>query len=455
MKKYSGWKKTAAFAMSMALVTGALPVNAGGLFNAKSAIVANAASEEAETEAPVTEAKSPAVGTLFKVGDTIAIAGETWFVVDDDINSGAAKAKVEDNLTITGYDFSEEYNQHVWLTGDVELYPLHNGFYVTSGEDTTEPEGFYITSGKGTENDPYIIGLKAPKFSGRNVSLSDDIGLNFIVNTVDDSNAADLKVKLSGDCEETGFQSLNRKTINGQEVYCVTANVTANKMDSKITAELYFGESTQMLDSYTFSVNDYLDEVDTSENPKLAALVRATKQYGLVSASYFGNGELPEVADHSDEILNTSYQFGDYIMYKYKPAFESSDARISLVLNSKLALRLYTAKYEQSGHPIAAYDMFSYDENNKLTITTPTEINIFEGAKGKYCFEIPNITPTQLGNTFNVNYQGTDYLFTPLAWAYRVLDKENAPLKDVAMANSLYEYYIAATDYVGYGKEQN
>ena len=57
--------------------------------------------------------------------------------------------------------------------------------------------------------------------------------------------------------------------------------------------------------------------------------------------------------------------------------------------------------------------------------------------------------PTQLGTTFNVNYQGTDYLFTPMAWAYRVMSKEDALAKDVAMANALYEYFIAATDYAG------
>jgi hypothetical protein len=36
-----------------------------------------------------------------------------------------------------------------------------------------------------------------------------------------------------------------------------------------------------------------------------------------------------------------------------------------------------------------------------------------------------------------------------MAWAYRVLSKEGAPKKDVAMANALYEYFIAATDYAG------
>ena len=438
MKKHCGWKKSAAFLMAMALVTVAMPVNAGDLSTGSSVIVANAASE----------AIKPEVGRLYKVGDTIAVTGETWFVVDDDPNAGDARAKVMSDLTITGYENSGSDNQYIWKTGDVELFPLHKGFYITRKDASVDPEGFYITGGKGTYDDPFIVGLTAPKFSGKNVTLDDGFGMNFIVNTVNEGNIDGLKVKLSGDCDEAGTQSLSTKTINGQEVYCVTANVTADKMDSVITAELYYGDSKTSIDTLSFSVNEYLDAVDTSSNKELKALVDATKQYGKVSAAYFGKGSLPKVTDHSDAILNTVNKFGEYSMNKFKPWFDSSDAIISLVLNSKLAVRLYTAKYEESGHVVAAYDMWTFDENNKLVISPFKEIHAFEGAKGKMCFEVPGITPTQLGTTFNVNYQGTDYLFTPMAWAYRVMSKNSAPEKDVAMANALYEYYIAATDYV-------
>ncbi|SEH36666.1 hypothetical protein SAMN02910265_00024 [Ruminococcus flavefaciens] len=439
MRKHCGWKKTAAFLMAAALVTGAMPVNAGGLFNGNSAIVANAASE----------AKKPEVGTLFKAGDTIAITGETWFVVDDDPNSGDARAKVESDIAITGYESSDTDNQYIWKTGDVELYTLHKGFYVTREDSSVDPEGFYITSGSGTYEDPFIIGLKAPKFSGKNITLDSDIGMNFIVNPVSEANIDDLKVKFSGDCDETGLQQLELKTINGKEVYCATANVATNKMDRVITADLYYGDSETPIDTLSFSVNEYLDTVDTSSSPKLKALVEATRQYGKVSTAYFGNGELPKVNDHKNDIVNAAYKFGDYTIYKFKPGFESSDAIISLVLNSKISVRLYTAKYEQSGHDVAAYDIWTFDENNKLQISPFKEIYAFDGANGKKCFEVPDIKPTQLGTTFNVNYQGTDYLFTPLAWAYRVLSHEAAPEKDIALANALYEYYIAATDYVG------
>ena len=436
MKKYCSWKKTTAFLMAIALSTGALPVSAGGLFNTNSGIVANAASEK----------KAPSVGTFFKVGDTIAITGETWFVVDDDPNSGDAKAMIENDLTITGYEYSADDNQDVWKTGDVELYLLHKGFYITRKDTAAAPEGFYITSGNGTKDAPFVLGVIAPKFSGRNITLNDGI--------VDDNNINNVKVKLSGDCAEANTPlSLDIKTIGGKDVYCVTANVNASKMNSVITADLYYGNNETPIDTLAFSVNDYLDAVDTTENTKLEALVKATRQYGKAAASYFGNGALPEVKDHSDEILNSTVSFGDYTFNKYQPRFDSSEATLSLVLNSKLAVRLYPAKYEESGHSVAAYDMWTFDENNKLVISPYTVINAFKSSYGKVCFEVPGITPTQIGTTFNVNYQGTDYLFSPMTWVYRVMSKKGAPAKDVAMANALYEYYIAATDYVGYGKE--
>ncbi|SHM54334.1 hypothetical protein [Ruminococcus flavefaciens] len=446
MKNKCSWKKATAFLMSMALTAGAMPVCGSSLFKADNALVANAESV----------AKAPAVGTLFKVGDTISITGKTYFIVDDDPNSGKALAEVNSDLTITGYENSDFDNQYIWKTGDVELIPLHKGFYITRKDASVDPEGFYIASGSGTSEDPFVLGLTAPKFDGRNITLNDGISMNFIVGEVNNSNSADLKVKLSGDCAEANtVQDLEIKTINGKEVYCATANVNASKMDSKITAELYYGSNEKAIDTLAFSVNDYLAAVDTTGNTKLEALVNATKQYGAVSASYFGGSELPKVKDHTNDILNSVVSFGEGFSYNlFKPSkmvegetfttssLEPSDAMISLVLSSKLAVRLYVANYDEKASNMAgAEPMGKIDEY--------FDAYAIKGANDKYCFEIPNIAPTKLGQLYDINYLGTHYLFTPMAWAYRVMSKDDAPKKDTAMANALYEYYTAASNYVG------
>ena len=58
MKKHLGFKKTTAFLMSMALVAGAMPANAGGLFNVRQRYRCQCSSRK----------KAPAVGTLYKEG---------------------------------------------------------------------------------------------------------------------------------------------------------------------------------------------------------------------------------------------------------------------------------------------------------------------------------------------------------------------------------------------------
>ncbi|WP_024860739.1 hypothetical protein [Ruminococcus flavefaciens] len=439
MKRSGSRKKMTAILVTAALAAGAVAVDTGALSVFSSGIAAHAASEE----------KAPALGTFYKVGDTIAVTGATWFVIDDDPASGNPVVKLESNLKITAYESSDTDNQYIWKTGDTMFTEVHNGFYITRRDSAAVPEGFYITGGKGTESAPFTVGLGVPKFSSKNITLNDGIGMNFIVDEAYESNAADLKVKLSGKCDEAGdeLHELELRTVGGKEVYCVTANVTADNMNSKITAQLYYGDNKTPIDTLAFSVNEYLDSLDTKTDKKLDALVKATRQYGKVSEAYFGSSTLPKVKDHSDEIVNSKTVFGEYSFNKYQPMFDPDTALISLVLNSKLSVRLYTAKYEETHHDVAAYDIWTFDENNKLNISPFEVIYAFEGANGKVCFEIPNIMPTQLGTTFNVNYQGTDYLFTPMAWAYRIMSSEKPLDKDVAMANALYEYFIAAADY--------
>ena len=184
MKTIFSRKKTTAFLMAMALTAAAMPLNEVSFFKPGSGITAHAA-----------EAKAPALGTFYKAGDTIAVKGATWFRVDDDPDSGYPTAKIESNVKITAFENSDADNQYVWKTGDIMFTEVHNGFYITRKESAAAPEGFYITGGKGTETDPFTLGLTVPKFSGKNITLNDGIGMNFIVGEVDDNNADDLKVR--------------------------------------------------------------------------------------------------------------------------------------------------------------------------------------------------------------------------------------------------------------------
>lgn len=263
------------------------------------------------------------------------------------------------------------------------------------------------------------INLPDAEFSNVSLTLSDDLGLNFYVDGVSaDEEAADLRVTFTGKCEENGTSvSLQKK----QDIYCATANVSADHMDEEITAVLEFnnGESWVKLGEYTYSVNDYLNNVDTTDNEALAELVETTKKYGEVTKAYFHGGDMPDVADSSEY----------YYVEDFKPVKGSSDM-ISLVLNSKLAARLYIE--DMSGTSTATYG------------TAELEANL--GNNGKYYFEVTAIDPTSLANDIIIQYGTVEYKFKPLSWSYLVKNNDGSG-KNKAMADILYQYYASAEEY--------
>lgn len=110
-------------------------------------------------------------------------------------------------------------------------------------------------------------------------------------------------------------------------------------------------------------------------------------------------------------------------------------AKMSLVLNSKLAARLYI-------------DGLTAGAKAKYTVGNASdahEITAVQGSKGVF-FEIKDILPTQLMTDFKITYEGKAYTFKPLTWAYRVLNDSEVLAKNAAMANILYEYHHSAAN---------
>lgn len=316
-------------------------------------------------------------------------------------------------------------------------------FAVDTGDDSRTAAGSYFTTIYALDNDTKYnttgaaganhkyYGSKTfewtikssspdePGFSGSSVTLSDDLGLNFIVGSATDENKDKFTVKLTGSCAENGQTlRLNKKNIGGQYYYCVTANVPAKNMNDKITAELYTEGSEGPVYIMTSSVGAYFGKVDTTGNEKLAALVEKTQQYGDVAKAYFSEGAMPGVDDHRYDILYGSFE----------PSI--NDATMSLVLKSKLSVRLYIPGLQEG----------DTDTSGKLTA--------IEGSKNRYCFEITDITPLELDKDHTIEFKGNTYTFKPMSWCYRVMTNENIAAKNIVMANALYEYYKAAKAYV-------
>ncbi len=252
-------------------------------------------------------------------------------------------------------------------------------------------------------------------FSSASLTLEDDLGLNFYIDGIkNDTDAAEYKVQFSGNCDEAG-KAVNIVNKNGK--YCATANIQASNMNEVITAKLIKGDKTA--DVCLYSADRYLNSVDTSKSTELAALVNATKEYGAVSNAYFNDPDnMPEVEDHSDE----------YYTDTYKPAKKATD-KISLVLDSKLAVRLYI-------HGLA----------KGVTATCGGKTLYSKKSGNGWYFEVTGIEPKKLASDIIIDYSGYEYTFKPLSWAYLV-KKNKATGKNKAMADVLYEYYTCAVAY--------
>ena len=109
----------------------------------------------------------------------------------------------------------------------------------------------------------------------------------------------------------------------------------------------------------------------------------------------------------------------------YGVGFASEDALISLVLDSKTAVRLYV-QGDNTG------------EESKVSST-----------KEQYptYHEITGLLPQNLADEHTITVGGDDYKFSALSWCCRVLENTNANQKNVNMAKAIVAYYTAAKAY--------
>lgn len=249
---------------------------------------------------------------------------------------------------------------------------------------------------------------------GASITLDGNIGVNFFA----ELSSETAKAVLSGPQGDVEYTDL-RKLRQGSGAYKFTYKVNAVQQSEDITLKLYdrkgrtliLRNSVGRLRSYcceVYSVKDYINSSPLySTDEKLNVLVRALDNYGKASENYFG-GKKQAVEGISD------VKAAD--VAEYAPDFTSEQAKISLVLNSETAIRLYTKG--------ASGGTSSY---------------------GSY-YEIPGIAAHRLMDEHTVTIGGRTYKFSAMSYVYRVLtgktDKETSEL-----ARALYVYAKAAKAY--------
>lgn len=415
------WKKAAAFVLATALVAGISPANVGtgGLFGGTSI---TAYADETETllttiTATGKEQASFSTDNVANVSFSYSAQGSSAYTNNGKTNWGwwgygwTATVTPAEGYTITKCVFYDDANR---TATDSEA-----PFVVETTEEDKTPQvngtPILANQSKGiTKIEVYGYATPAaPTFSNASVSLSDDLALNFYVDGIaDDTAAAEYTVNFTGACVDES-SALAYNATEGK--YYATTHVYAKDIDKNITATLCKGDET--VDTLAdYSISQYLTAAESGADEKTSALITATKDFGNASSEYFygtGSGYSDGFASYAPD---TS---------AYAPNFDSDAAKLSLVLDSKTAARLYVK-----------------DD------TTGTESTI-SSTKADYptYHEVTGLLPQNLADEQTITVGGTDYMFSALTWCNRVLNNTSASTKNVNMAKAIMAYYTAAKNY--------
>ena len=275
---------------------------------------------------------------------------------------------------------------------------------------------------------------------GANITLDGSLGVNFYVNQPEyysEYYGGDLgqlsknleKIVLSGPNGDIVITDFEKYDTNTQKMK-LTYPVNATQANEKITLRAYDKDGNRLVvcdevyklcnhSQLECSVQSYIDELKKTTNiadAKLKILVGYLENYCKAADNYF-NGTKNDVIEYLDI---------------YKPMFNMfatklpDDVKISLVLNSETALRIYTD----------SIDVFI--DGVKAEAKSKNDMQYYE---------IPNIAAHRLSTSHEITIDGKKYNCSALSYGYRVVDNNtDSKLKDVAWA--LYSYSLAADAYV-------
>ena len=266
-----------------------------------------------------------------------------------------------------------------------------------------------------------------------NVSLADSISLKFHpTQTSLDSTGVDSVTLTGPNGQITYTAPFEKDDFNGSSVgYSFAYPLYATQLDEDVKIQFNKGDETVKIkgdnpadiysgdDTFSYNVNTYCDKAIASTlHHKQKGAVRALKNLGIAADNYF-EGASGEVA-----FVNSS-EFG--IIDTFAPSFSSDEAKLSLVLDSKLSTRLYI-------DGLTAGD--KSDDGQYTAIT---------GKDGKACFEISHINPAKLSTVYSITYKGKTYDFSAISYCSRAVRSTDPKTADLAKA--AFEYYKYANIY--------
>jgi len=348
------------------------------------------------------------------------------------------------SLNVSSFDTSSVVNMGYMFTGCSSLVSLDlssfdtskvkkmtDMFHTCSSLEYVDLSGFDTSSV--TDMKYIFYGCDALKpnmifLKGQSVTLDGYLGANIYIEPC--ANLA--KVVLSGpngDITYSGQQFEGLTQDDGR--YKFTYLVNATQANKKITVRTYDKDGRQLIvckasnllssrSQVEYSVNKYISDVKNTgsimSEQKIAALVNGLDNYCKAAENYFN--KTSNTIEGIDDI-----DMGD--VNKYAPGF-GSEIPLSLVLNSMVAVRIYTDSSDV------------YINSDKATAKTKNDLQYYE---------LTDIPAHSLCNMYTASIDGAQYDFGPLSYVYRVLNNNDASPALADMAKATYVYANAAKAY--------
>ncbi len=313
-------------------------------------------------------------------------------------------------------------------------------------------------------------------FVGNNVTLSDEIGINFYLDISKDIDVSDLSVQFSWGTDsysktDVGCLFFIQHSLYGAN-YIVSCDVAARCMTDKVKMTVKRGKTTVV--TSTFKIVDYADElaelypavnVDTSDyiglekNEKLHTLLIAMLNYGAACQKYFNyrTNDLANASKYTKNLVkvgsvrsSTKNAYSNYdsatmnLIAAKNTIANIGDDNIGLAYDgstvackSNLSVRIYFTKTE-------GFDMSNLSASYKGKALT------FKEDGDSVYLQIDGMSPKayapkgsdlfDCGLTININ--GKDYTYTYLDYVQKCVTTENG-FEDTAVALAVYSYFAA------------
>jgi len=289
--------------------------------------------------------------------------------------------------------------------------------------------------GAGTMTTPYsfkaVFIEKTVHLSNVSVALDDSITLKFYAPVERFDDAGVNKVTLSGPNATIDITSFGKDDTGSYYVFSYL--LYATQLDEDVTIQFKKGSNVvkiksehEIYDEFSYKINDYCDYIlqDTDDifDIKTRKAAYSLQNLGLASENYFGGTNEIIFLDDTDDVMSE-------LTDVYGADFTSDEAKLSLVLDSKLSARLYIDGLSEGDKS---------DDNAYTAIA---------GLDGKACFELTNLDPTDLGGIYGIEYNGKTYSFSALSYCARAINNTTNPNAPV-IAQAVYEYYKYVERYV-------